>query len=262
MRRCAALGTLTLPSGRRARPEALAAVPGASRCSPPGPCAPGPAITGDAVSSARAPTATAVTAKRARAARRRHRQRQSADDDGDDRGTDEVLGPMTVLMAIVRSVRSAQRAVEQVGVALVDQREDQRMLAGRGQQLQQLRVIDRVVAVIAAELCLRLDAAALDGEGGAEHWFVGFIAVDQDHKFTGPQRATSSNCRCCASTRGSAAAEAALGWSRCSPSGPCAPGPARTGVARTNRPANAATASAVRRVQCRQKLAFSWQQSK
>ena len=70
----------------------------------------------------------------------------------------------------------------------MDQREDQRMLAGRGQQLQQLRVIDRVVAEIAAELCLRLDAAALDGEGGTEHRFVGFIAVDQDHKFTGPQR--------------------------------------------------------------------------
>mmetsp|Transcript_5748 Transcript_5748/g.22228 ORF Transcript_5748/g.22228 Transcript_5748/m.22228 type:complete len:274 (-) Transcript_5748:858-1679(-) len=43
MRRCAAFGTLTLPSGRRARLEAFTAAPGASRCSPPGPWAPGAA---------------------------------------------------------------------------------------------------------------------------------------------------------------------------------------------------------------------------
>jgi hypothetical protein len=40
MRRCAILGTLTLPSGSRARPEALTGAPGASRCSPLGPWAP------------------------------------------------------------------------------------------------------------------------------------------------------------------------------------------------------------------------------
>ena len=62
------------------------------------------------------------------------------------------------------------------------------MLAGRGQQLQQLRVIDRVVAAIVAELGRRLEAAALDGECGAEYRFVRFVAVDQDHELAGPQR--------------------------------------------------------------------------
>lgn len=43
IRRCASFGTLTLPSGSRARPPALVA-PATSRCSPFGPCAPGDAM--------------------------------------------------------------------------------------------------------------------------------------------------------------------------------------------------------------------------
>jgi len=66
MRRCAAFGTLTLPSGKRASPDGLAVAAGASRCSPLGPCAPGAAWTAGVNRIQAGKAATASQADRSR----------------------------------------------------------------------------------------------------------------------------------------------------------------------------------------------------
>lgn len=72
-----------------------------------------------------------------------------------------------------------QRAVQQIALLAREEREHHRMLAGRGQRLQQCRIGDDIVAGLGAERGGGFDAAAGHLELGVQHRLVGLLAVDQ-----------------------------------------------------------------------------------